>query len=108
MKITKVEAIEVRLPEAEMERKASAAQDALIIRIHTDAGISGIGEVDSVPRVAKAAVEAPMSHSVASGLGRLIVGMNPLDIEVINEKLDSFPPPNVQFSLHPILPNSTE
>lgn len=87
MKITKVEAIEVRLPEAEMERKASAAQDALIIRIHTDAGISGIGEVDSVPRVAKAAVEAPMSHSVASGLGRLVVGMNPLDIEVINEKL---------------------
>jgi L-alanine-DL-glutamate epimerase-like enolase superfamily enzyme len=87
MKITKVEAIEVRLPEGAMEHKASAAQDALIIKIHTDAGITGIGEVDSVPRVAKAAVEAPMSHSVASGLGRLIIGMNPLDMEVINEKL---------------------
>lgn len=87
MKITRVEAIEVRLPESEMEDKASAAQDALIIKIHTDEGIVGIGEVDSSARVAKAVVEAPMSHSVASGLGRLLIGMNPLDIEVINEEL---------------------
>ena len=87
MKITKVEAIEVRLPESEVEDKASAAQDALIIKIHTDEGIVGIGEVDSSARVAKAVVEAPMSHSVASGLDRLLIGMNPLDIEVVNEKL---------------------
>jgi L-rhamnonate dehydratase len=87
MRITQVEAIEVRLPESELEDKASAAQDALIIKIHTDEGIVGIGEVDSSARVAKAVVEAPMSHSVASGLGRLLTGMNPLDIEVINEKL---------------------
>ena len=87
MKITQVEAIEVRLPESEVEEKASAAQDALIIKIHTDKGIVGIGEVDSSARVAKAVVDAPMSHSVASGLGRLLIGMNPLDTEVINEKL---------------------
>ena len=66
MKITEVEAIELRLPEAEVEDKASAAQDALIIKIHTDAGITGIGEVDSSARVAKAVMEAPMSHSIAS------------------------------------------
>jgi L-alanine-DL-glutamate epimerase-like enolase superfamily enzyme len=87
MKITKVEAIEVRLPESEMEDKASAAQEALIIKIHTDGGIVGIGEVDSSARMAKAVIEAPMTHSVASGLERLIIGMNPLDIEIINEKL---------------------
>ena len=87
MKITDVEAIELRLPEAEVEDIASAAQDALIIKIHTDAGIVGIGEVDSLPRVAKAVVEAPMSHSIATGLGRLLIGMNPLDIEIINETL---------------------
>jgi L-alanine-DL-glutamate epimerase-like enolase superfamily enzyme len=87
VKITKVEAIEVRLPESEMEEKASAAQDALIIKIDTDEGIVGIGEVDSSPRMAKAVVEAPMTHTVASGLGRLIIGMNPLDIELINEKM---------------------
>ena len=87
MKITEVEAIELRLPEPEIEYKATAAQDALILKIHTDAGIVGIGEVDSSPRMAKAVVEAPMSNTVATGLGRLLIGMNPLDIEVINEKL---------------------
>jgi len=87
MKITKVEAIEVRLPEAEVEDKASGAQDACIIKIYTDAGIVGIGEVDSSAHVAKAVVEAPLSSSTTTGLGRLLIGMNPLDIEVINEKL---------------------
>ena len=77
MKITKVDAIELRLPEPEIEYKATAAQDALIIKIHTDAGIVGIGEVDSSPRMAKAVVEAPMSNTVATGLGRLLIGMNP-------------------------------
>lgn len=87
MKITKVEALELRLPESEVLDKASSAQDSLIIKIHTDEGIVGIGEVDSSPRIAKAAIEAPLSHSVASGLGRLLIGTNPLDIRVINEKL---------------------
>ncbi len=87
MKITKIEAIELRLPESEVLDKASAGQNSLILKIHTDEGIVGIGEVDSSPHVAKAAIEAPFSHSVASGLGRILVGMNPLDIRVINEKL---------------------
>jgi len=87
MKITKIEAIELRLPESEMHDKASSAQDALIVKIHTDEGIVGIGEIDSSPRVAKAAIDAPLSHSVTSGLGRILIGMNPLDIRVINEKL---------------------
>ena len=34
MKITNVEAIELPLPESEIEHKATAAQDALIIKIH--------------------------------------------------------------------------
>jgi len=85
LRITEVEVIEVRLPE--VEAKASGAQDALIIKIHTDEGIVGVGEVDSCPRVAKAVVEAPLSSTIVSGFGRLLVGMNPLDIEVINEKL---------------------
>jgi L-rhamnonate dehydratase len=87
MKITKVEAIELRLPESEVLDKASSAQDAMIVKIYTDEGIVGIGEVDSPPRVAKAAIEAPLSHSIATGLGRILIGMSPLDIGVINERL---------------------
>ncbi|MBM3236237.1 mandelate racemase/muconate lactonizing enzyme family protein [Candidatus Poribacteria bacterium] len=85
MKITKVEAIELRLPK--VEEITAASQDTLIIKIHTDAGIVGIGEVDSSPRVAKAVLEAPFSHNIASGFSRLLIGMNPLDIEVIYDKL---------------------
>lgn len=87
MKITRVEAIELRLPEAEIEYKPTGTNDTLIIKIHTDEGIVGIGEVESSPRMAKAVVEAPFSNSVASGLSRILVGMNPLDIEVINERM---------------------
>lgn len=87
MRITQVEAIEVRLPEPEIEDKASSAQDACIVKIHTDEGIVGIGEVNSQAHIAKAIIEAPLSAFTASGLGRLLIGMNPLDIEVINENL---------------------
>ena len=74
MRITRVEAIELRLPESEVLDKASAGQNSLIVKIHTDEGIVGVGEVDSCPRVAKAAIEAPFSHAVATGLGHLLIG----------------------------------
>ncbi len=88
MKITKVEAIELRLPEAEIiEPKATACQDAIIVKVHTDEGITGIGDALSSPRVVKALIEAPASGGSASGLGRLLIGLNPLDIKVINAML---------------------
>ena len=87
MKITSVEAIELRLPENQIEDKCSSGQDALIVKIHTDEGITGIGEIDSSPRVAKAAIEAPFSHSVTSGLARLLIGEDPLNIRVLQEKM---------------------
>jgi len=87
MKITSVEAIELRLPEDQITEKASAGQNSLIVKIHTDEGIVGVGEIDSHARVAKAAVEGPFVHSVCTGLARVMVGMDPLDIRVIGEKL---------------------
>lgn len=87
MKITQVEAIELRLPETEVQYKSSSGQNTLLLKVYTDEGIVGIGEVDSLPRAVKAIIEAPFSHPAASGLGRLLVGMNPLDIKLINERL---------------------
>lgn len=90
MKITKVEAIELRLPESEVvETKATACQDALIIKVHTDEGIVGIGDSYSSPHVVKALIEAPLSGASASGLARLLIGMNPLDIRPINHMLQA-------------------
>ena len=40
MKITNVEALYLRLPE--VNDRADGTQDTLIVRVHTDEGISGI------------------------------------------------------------------
>lgn len=81
MRITDVEALLLRQPGAVNAEIADGSQDALIVRVHTDEGIVGVGEVDSLPAVVKAAIEAPPSHSNASGLRALLVGHDPLQIE---------------------------
>ncbi len=86
MKITDVEAIILRQPDVD-PTKADGSQDALLIRIHTDEGITGVGEVDSLPPVIKAIVDAPPSHAIASGLKHLLIGENPLEIERLWDKL---------------------
>lgn len=62
MKITDVQAIIVRQPEISMIGDGS--QDTVVIKVMTDEGITGIGEVDSSPYVVKAIVESPASHMV--------------------------------------------
>ena len=75
------------MPEEEIADKASAGQNSLIVKIHTDEGLTGIGEIDSHARVAKAAVDGPFVHSVCTGLARVMVGLDPLDNRVIGEAL---------------------
>jgi L-alanine-DL-glutamate epimerase-like enolase superfamily enzyme len=86
LKITDVEAIILRQPQMDVS-KADGSQDALLIRIQTDEGITGIGEVDSLPPVVKAIVDAPPSHAIASGLRHLLLGENPLEIDRLWHKL---------------------
>ncbi len=86
MKIIDVEAIAVTLPTIAGE-EANGTQDALIIKVHTDAGITGVGEVDSSPYVAKAIIEAPVSHSMCHGLRDLVIGEDPFDTERIWQKM---------------------
>lgn len=85
MKITEVETIIVRLPQ--IEAKCDGTQDALLVKIHTDTGLTGIGEVDSSPEVAKAVFDAPFSHTIASGLRALLIGEDPRDVERLWEKM---------------------
>jgi L-alanine-DL-glutamate epimerase-like enolase superfamily enzyme len=86
VKITDVEAIILRQPDVDVAQ-ADGSQDALLIRVHTDAGITGIGEVDSLPPVIRTIVEAPASHANASGLKALLVGEDPLQIDHLWEKM---------------------
>ncbi len=85
MKITQVEAIYLRLPA--VKEQCDSGQDALVVRVHTDAGIIGIGEVDSNPLAVKGAIEGPFSHTTACGLGELILGEDPFETEKIWRKM---------------------
>ena len=53
------------------------SQDDLVIRIETEKGLEGIGEVDASPEIVKAIVEAPASHAWSRGLRDVILGENP-------------------------------
>ncbi len=87
MKITRVEAILLRPSEELNAAAADGSQDGLLVRVHTDEGIVGLGEVDSSPYVAKAIIEAPASHKIASGLEALLIGENPLEVGRLWEKM---------------------
>ncbi len=81
MRITDVEAIYLR--SERVREVCDSGQDALIVRVHTDAGITGLGEVDSSPLAAKGAIEGPYSHTVTSGLRELVIGEDPFETEKI-------------------------
>src|SRR5258707_8069115 len=85
MKITSVEAIYLRQPEVKFQ--CDSGQDALIVRVKTDAGITGIGEVDSNPMAVKGAIEGPFSHTTAAGLAQIVVGEDPFETEKIWHKM---------------------
>ncbi len=80
MRITDVEAIVLRQGAVD-EEIADGSQDDLVVLVHTDEGITGIGEVDSAPEAVKALVDAPGSHAIANSLKRLLVGQDPSEIE---------------------------
>jgi L-rhamnonate dehydratase len=86
VKITEVEAIPLRLPEVD-DTRSDGTQDALIIRVHTDEGLVGLGEIDSSPTVAKAIVDAPPSHAIARGLRSILLGKDPFDVQMLWRKM---------------------
>ncbi|MDP6354673.1 MAG: mandelate racemase/muconate lactonizing enzyme family protein [Planctomycetota bacterium] len=85
MIITEVIAQVLRLPQ--IEAKTAGTQDTLLIRVRTDTGLEGIGEVDSSPEPAKAVIDAPFSHNIASGLREILVGEDPLQTERLWDKM---------------------
>ncbi|HEY8016196.1 MAG TPA: mandelate racemase/muconate lactonizing enzyme family protein [Dongiaceae bacterium] len=87
MRITKLEAILLR-PRGTIDIAiADGSQDGLLVRVHTDDGIIGLGEVDSSPAIAKAIIEAPSSHKLCNGLAALLIGENPLEIGRLWQKM---------------------
>ena len=85
MRIIDVECLVVRLPHVQLI--ADGNQDALIVKVRTDQGLTGVGEAHTSPTVLKAIIEAPPSHIYAQGLRDLVLGENPLDHKAIWDKM---------------------
>jgi len=85
MKITNVETIYIK--EKSIEKRTDSSQDALLIKISTDNGLTGWGEVDGCPSVIEAIINAPYSHTLVNGLKNIILGENPLDIDYLWSKM---------------------
>src|SRR5438128_1005956 len=79
MKIIRVEPIHLRLPD--VNERCDGSQETLIVKVHTDAGLVGVGEVDSSALVAKAIIEAPLSHKICRGLAECVLGQDPFEID---------------------------
>lgn len=86
MKITKVECLVLLMPDYRADANSSA-QDNLIVKIHTDEGLVGIGETDTNPWVARAMIEARGTHVMGLGLTEMLMGADPTDVEGLWEKM---------------------
>jgi L-alanine-DL-glutamate epimerase-like enolase superfamily enzyme len=86
VQITDVEAVVLRQPAVD-DGIADGSQDDLVVLVHTDEGITGIGEVDSAPEAVAALVHAPASHAIANSLRELLIGEDPLDVERLWDKM---------------------
>ena len=70
------------------ERDATSSnQDTIVVEVHTDDGVTGIGETDLNAWVARACIQAPGTHTMDIGLGQSLVGMDPLDPEAAWDRL---------------------
>ena len=65
----------------------SSNQDDIVVEVHTDEGITGIGETDLNAWVARACIEAPGTHTMDLGLAQTLIGMDPLDPVAVWDKL---------------------
>jgi L-rhamnonate dehydratase len=80
----------LRLPTVD-GAKGDSGQDTLIVRVVTECGLVGFGEVEAQPEIAKAIIDAPRSFGgkkiAASGLRVELVGENALDHERLWNKM---------------------
>jgi L-rhamnonate dehydratase len=77
MRITEVETLILRRPD--VLDNGDSSQDMLVVRLHTDTGLIGLGEADTQPEVGRAVIEAPLSFEVCKGLRPVVLGRDPFD-----------------------------
>ena len=78
MKITAVEAIHLRAEDPLIELFDGSYDDCVLV-VHTDEGLTGIGETESLAPAIQAMVRGPSAHNHARSLSAVLVGADPND-----------------------------
>jgi L-alanine-DL-glutamate epimerase-like enolase superfamily enzyme len=86
VKIVEVECYVLLAPNMSIG-STSSAQDSFVVIVQTDQGVSGIGESDVNPWIARACVEAPGTHTMGVGIKETLIGANPLEIDDLWRRL---------------------
>ncbi|MEQ8790499.1 MAG: mandelate racemase/muconate lactonizing enzyme family protein [Pirellulaceae bacterium] len=73
MKITGIECHMLLVPDLDTSA-TSSAQDDIVVFVHTDEGITGVGETDVNPWIARACIEAPSTHTMGMSLKEMLLG----------------------------------
>lgn len=95
IKIRKVEMIPLHIPFATPFQIATAREssrdflEVLILRLHTDQGIVGIGETQAWRRQGSAELLANLMHSIKTRFEPLLIGRSPFDINAIMYDLNA-------------------
>jgi L-alanine-DL-glutamate epimerase-like enolase superfamily enzyme len=76
MKITSVEAIHLRAEDPLIELFDGSYDDCVLV-VHTDTGLTGIGETESMAPAIQAIVRGPSAHNHARALSAVLVGADP-------------------------------
>lgn len=86
MRITDVTVTQLRVPGWNADGFDGSWDDCLV-EVHTDAGVTGLAEVDSLPAGIAAVILAPSSHTGARGLREVLLGQDPLGIEALWQRM---------------------
>jgi len=78
MKITAIEAIHLRAEDPLIELFDGSYDDCVLV-VHTDSGLTGIGETESMAPAIQAIVRGPSAHNHARSLSAVLVGADPAD-----------------------------
>ena len=93
MKITDVSVFVLEAPgdygASDTGEEAHGIKHLGIVKVQTDAGITGYSDVESQPHVAKAVVEAPSQGAAVGfhGMRSILLGEDPLDVERLWQKM---------------------
>lgn len=80
MKITAVEAIHLRAEDPLIELFDGSYDDCVLV-VHTDEGLTGVGETESMAPAIQAIVRGPSAHNHARALSAVLAGADPSDPE---------------------------